>query len=215
LDGTTYARMKAAALSSGILNPVTPFSDGSYSLSANSTMRNAPSSALWLATTAALNIGTSAAPSYIPKQIIAGPHMLRPRDLATTAYTYTGTALQVPWSAAYPVNEYFFADVIFPVGVTLTNISARVFGASSAGASTASNYLQLVRDDDEVTATTLATLYLAQGAGWQTASASVNQTVTSSQSFTLALVVSMTSGGTPQLGQTAIGYKMGAYHYGY
>lgn len=189
--------------------------DGYYPAKSANAVGTEFSTDMYLPSTYVLRVGTTGTPTSLTKQIRIGPHTFVPRSPATTAYLYDSVKLEVPWSAAWPLNEHFFTDVVFPPGVTLTSITSRLFGATSAGASTG-NFLQLNRLDDETTATTLATLYMAQGAaGWSTVSSSLSQVVSSSQAFSLALVVTMSSGGSPAIAMTAVEYTMPSYDKGY
>ena len=218
-DGTTYARVKSGVLSSGLYKRAGAFDDGAYALSAGDTLGKQPTSQLWLPTTQALLVGTSASPSSISKTL----------RFSWNSFTVVSTG---PWAAA-GVGDYVYgtsapfngvnalglrASLVLPIGATVTAVAVSGRGASSTTADSVSAGInKLPSTAPDASPTSLASV-AAAGASWQYVSASLSEVIGSTSFYYIPVALNPTSSGTagwPGFAYVDVTYAVPRYDVGY
>ena len=190
VDGTTYARILSSKLSTGVLKRSGTMDDGKYAFLANNAAGTAVPADIYVASTALINVGTTGTPGSITKSRRFSPSFFMPVNQAT-AWSLGAYRLGV-LSGTTEVNQWHGA-ITMPVGVTLTEISARLERDSTAQQAE----LSFSRITTETGATSLAVLTHAT-CGIATVTSALSELVaTSSYSYvaTLTLARATTAGG--------------------
>ncbi len=162
--------------------------DGSYNLASPTTLRNQPTSALYLPTTQALIVGTSGAPSVIPKSIAQSYAGMMPNIGGTTGslspnYWSINNGFLQGLTTGNARTDIWEAPLVFPPGVTLTKFAATLYRASTAALESVS--VTLERSGGPVTGPVGIALLGNVASSWETVSAVVSQVVTSSQQYSV------------------------------
>lgn len=145
-----------------------PMADGGYALRAGDAVGKEAFDDLFVGDTKTLKVGTAGSPSVLSKTVRVGYGELLPASSSTLWGTSTGYI-----HAGGAGSHKFYASVVLPAGVTITDVAARLYKNGAPDVVSATLY----RVGDSGTWTSIASMIYSGGSGWATAAATLSELV--------------------------------------